>query len=116
MEGAEPGMGGHVQSEGERGVSPADILRVPEGARRAKKALNTERAPEIIPLREPAAIQEKGIKGKAARYAPETAQLFVNLLYPSVFTHGPSAVTRAANESPRGPSRIPVHVGNQIRT
>lgn len=43
-----------------------------------------EQAPEIIPLRDPEQVEEKGITGKAARYVRETNQLFVNLTYSAV--------------------------------
>jgi hypothetical protein len=45
---------------------------------------NLERAPEIIPLFEEAEIEEKGIKGRAARYVMESGQLFVNMQYPAI--------------------------------
>jgi hypothetical protein len=63
---------------------PEDLLTVPAGARRATVSLNAERAPEIIPLRDEAGIDEKGIRGKAARYYADTGQLFVNMRYPAI--------------------------------
>lgn len=61
-----------------------DLLAVPTGAKRARISLNAERAPEIIPLHDESAIEEKGLKGKAAKFYPEAGQLFVNMHYHSV--------------------------------
>jgi hypothetical protein len=65
-------------------TKPTDLLAVPIGAKRARISLNAERAPEIIPLHEESAIEEKGLKGKAAKFYPEAGQLFVNMHYHSV--------------------------------
>jgi hypothetical protein len=43
---------------------------------------NLERAPEIIDLTTDEEIDEKGLKGRAARYVMEAGQLFVNMEYP----------------------------------
>jgi tetratricopeptide (TPR) repeat protein len=43
-----------------------------------------ERAPEMIALRDHALIDERGLKGRAARYFPTSRQLFLNLLYPAI--------------------------------
>ena len=45
---------------------------------------NLERAPEIIPLQTDEEIEEKGLKGRAARYVMEAGQLFVNMKYPAI--------------------------------
>jgi hypothetical protein len=45
---------------------------------------NLERAPEIIPLQTDEEIDEKGRKGRAARYVMEAGQLFVNMKYPAL--------------------------------
>lgn len=66
-----------------RGIQD-DVLAAPTGAKRATVSLNAERAPEIIPLHDEAALEEKGIKGKAAKFYRESGQLFVNMNYPSV--------------------------------
>jgi hypothetical protein len=63
---------------------PTDLLAVPAGARRARISLNAERAPEIIPLHDESAVEEKGLKGKAAKFYPEAGQLFVNMHYHSI--------------------------------
>lgn len=77
--------GGGQSGEGNSvSVDVEDLLAVPAGAKRAKLAQNPERAPEIIALREAAAIEEKALKGKAAKFYPEANQLFVNMSYPSV--------------------------------
>jgi hypothetical protein len=63
---------------------PTDLSVLPTGAKRAEMFKNLERAPEIIPLFEDAEIEEKGIKGRAARYVMEASQLFVNMQYPAI--------------------------------
>ncbi|MFN3337884.1 MAG: hypothetical protein ACK42I_10350, partial [Thermomicrobium sp.] len=65
-------------------ISPTDLIFNPGGAKRAEITKNLEQAPEIIPLKDPADVEDKGITGKAARYVRETNQLFVNLCYPAV--------------------------------
>jgi hypothetical protein len=57
---------------------------VPTGAKRAELFKNIERAPDIIPLSDEAEIEEKGLKGRAARYVMESGLLFVNMQYPSI--------------------------------
>lgn len=61
-----------------------DLLAVPTGAKRATMSLNAERAPEITLLREDADIQEKGLRGRAAKFYREAGQLFVNMNYPAI--------------------------------
>ncbi|QIP03788.1 ATP-binding protein [Bradyrhizobium symbiodeficiens] len=85
------GVRGNQQGDGNgtsSGKSPRgiqdDVLAAPTGAKRATVSLNSERAPEIIPLHDEAALEEKGIKGKAAKFYRESGQLFVNMNYPSV--------------------------------
>ncbi len=63
---------------------PTDLSILPTGAKRAEIFKNLERAPEIIPLYEDSEIEEKGIKGRAARYVMEASQLFVNMQYPAI--------------------------------
>jgi hypothetical protein len=65
-------------------TTPTDLIFNPGGAKRADISKNMERAPDIIPLRDPTEVEEKGITGKAARYVRETNTLFVNLLYSAV--------------------------------
>jgi hypothetical protein len=43
-----------------------------------------ERPPEIIGLRTPEQIQERGLDGRAAKFYPQSHQIFVNLAYPAV--------------------------------
>jgi hypothetical protein len=45
---------------------------------------NAERAPEIVQLYDDAEIEEKGIRGRAARYVMQSGMLFVNMQYPSI--------------------------------
>ena len=76
---------GEGQSEGKSSrIRADDLLAVPAGAKRARISLNAERAPEIIPLHDESAIEEKGLKGKAAKFYPEAGQLFVNMHYHSI--------------------------------
>jgi hypothetical protein len=63
---------------------PTDLSIVPAGAKRAEIFKNTERAPEIIQLYDDAEIEEKGIRGRAARYVMQSGVLFVNMHYPAV--------------------------------
>jgi len=63
---------------------PADLAIIPTGAKRAEFYKNLERAPEIIPLVEDEEIEEKGLKGRAARFVMEAGQLFVNMQYPAI--------------------------------
>lgn len=63
---------------------PTDLSVLPTGAKRAEMFKNLERVPEIIPLYDEAEIEEKGMKGRAARYYMEASQVFVNMLYPAV--------------------------------
>lgn len=60
-----------------------DLNMAPTGAKRADLWKDRERAPEIILLRDMAEIDEKQIKGRAARYY-DHGQLFVNMTYPAV--------------------------------
>jgi hypothetical protein len=64
--------------------APADLAIIPTGAKRAEFYKNLERAPEIIPLFEDEEIEEKGLKGRAARFVMEAGQLFVNMQYPAI--------------------------------
>lgn len=43
-----------------------------------------EPAPQLVPLREQFEIAAKALEGRAARFYPESHQLFVNLLYPAI--------------------------------
>lgn len=63
---------------------PIDLAVLPSGAKRADMFKNVERAPEIILLTEDSDIEDKGIKGRAARFVMEPNQLFINMNYPSI--------------------------------
>lgn len=82
---AGPGRGAANGSGGE-GLhkNPIDLAVLPTGAKRAEMFKNLERAPEIIPLSEDDDIEEKGLKGRAARFVMEAGQLFVNMQYPAI--------------------------------
>jgi hypothetical protein len=43
-----------------------------------------ERPPEIIGLRTPEQIKERGLEGRAAKFYPQSHQVFINLSYPCV--------------------------------
>ena len=80
----EPAPGGKDgSSDGSRQKS-SDLSVLPSGAKKADIFKNLERAPEIIPLWEDAEIEEKGIRGRAARYIMEAGQLFINMQYPAI--------------------------------
>jgi len=63
---------------------PDDLTVVPSGAQMARMAHNMERAPKLIPLDDPAEIEDKQIVGRAGRYYPRTGELFINMTYPAV--------------------------------
>jgi hypothetical protein len=63
---------------------PDDLTVVPSGAQMARMAHNMERAPKLIPLDDPAEIEDKQIIGRAGRYYPRTGELFINMTYPAV--------------------------------
>ena len=82
---ADVGRGGGNGAGGSGNRSkPTDLSVLPTGARRAEMFKNLERAPEIIPLTTEEEIDEKGLKGRAARYVMEASQLFVNMQYPAI--------------------------------
>ncbi|WP_155888804.1 ATP-binding protein [Inquilinus limosus] len=94
-QGSEPvevGYGpGAERERGESGGSgsgtrerPTDLSIVPTGAKRAEIFKNAERAPEIVLLRDETEIEEKGLRGRAARFYMDAGQLFVNLTYPAI--------------------------------
>ena len=65
-------------------TKPIDLTAVPRGAKSAQVASNPERAPDLQYLLTVEQAEEKGIKGKAARFVAETGQLFVNMTYPAI--------------------------------
>jgi hypothetical protein len=81
--GQNAGVGTNGGSDNARN-RPTDLSIVPTGAKRAEMFKNAERAPEIKPLYDDSEIEEKGIKGRAARYVMESGVLFVNMQYPSI--------------------------------
>ena len=86
--GAAADAGGRGSTNGSGGDrprrTPTDLSVLPTGAKRAEMFKNLERAPEIIPLTEDEEIEEKGLKGRAARFVMEAGQLFVNMQYPAI--------------------------------
>jgi hypothetical protein len=56
----------------------------PPAAPPAPPKRNVERPPEIISLDADDLIEERGLKGRAAKFYPSSHQLFVNLQYPAV--------------------------------
>lgn len=89
-DGPGPASGPERSPGTERGQSerpnqkPNDLTLLPTGAKRAEMFKNLERAPEIIQLFDEEQIDEKGLKGRAARYVMMTSQLFVNMRYPAI--------------------------------
>lgn len=79
----EPGAGAGGSGGGQR-MKATDLSIAPTGSKRAEMFKNLERAPEIIPLFTDDEIEEKGLKGRAARYFMEPGQLFVNMQYPAI--------------------------------
>jgi hypothetical protein len=77
------GVGNGSGGDGSR-KNPTDLAVIPTGAKRAEMFKNLERAPEIIPLSEDDDIEEKGLKGRAARFVMEAGQLFINMQYPAI--------------------------------
>lgn len=76
--------GGDTPSNGTQGrEGHTDLSVAPSGAKRADIWNNRERAPVIFPLRSEEQIDEKQMRGRAARYY-ENGQLYVNMLYPSI--------------------------------
>lgn len=61
----------------------SNVSFAPTGAKAAALWEGKERAPEIIRLTTQEEVEEKSLKGRAARYYT-TGQLFVNMLYPAV--------------------------------
>jgi hypothetical protein len=84
--GAASGPGRGTNGNGGEGPStnPTDLAVLPTGAKRAEMFKNLERAPEIILLSEEDEIEQKGFKGRAARFVMEAGQLFVNMQYPAI--------------------------------
>ena len=85
------GVGNQPSREGEGGrgggsrpkTKHVDLNLAPQGAKAADLWKDRERAPEIVLLRAPEDIDEKQLRGRAARYY-ENGQLFINMLYPSI--------------------------------
>jgi hypothetical protein len=63
---------------------PTDLSILPTGAKRADIFKNLDRAPQIMLLRDEKEIEEKELKGRAARYYLESNSLFVNMQYPAI--------------------------------
>lgn len=80
---AEPGTGSRGGGDSSRS-KPTDLSVLPKGAKRAEMFKNLERAPEIILLRQENEIEEKEIRGRAARFYMEAGQLFINMQYPAI--------------------------------
>ncbi len=59
---------------------PAEEVAAPDPA----DGFDAEPVPEILILREPHDVAARGVEERAARYYPETHQLFLNGLYPAV--------------------------------
>lgn len=75
---------GGSSSGGEPRLEHVDLSVARSGAQMARMSQNMERAPKLIPLDEEAEIEDKSIKGRAARYYAKTGELFINMRYPAV--------------------------------
>ena len=77
-----------AEDAGEAGAGdendPEQEVAVPVPVPEPDDGFDAEPAPEILILREPQDIAARGVQERAARYYPETHQLFVNGLYPAV--------------------------------
>ena len=71
-----------AEAEPESGRQPEQPP--PTGEEPAEAETDFEPPPEILMLREPDEIDARALTGWAARYYPETHQLFLNGLYPAV--------------------------------
>ncbi len=60
------------------------VRTAPKGAKTSKALQALERVPKIIVLDDPEEINDKGIKGRAAKYYKDSQEIFVNGLYPVV--------------------------------
>jgi hypothetical protein len=77
--------GGVLGTEGKaQRLTLDELLAIPAGSKRASMSINAERAPEIVLLRDEAHIEEKGLKGKAAKFYQDASQLFVNMRYTGI--------------------------------
>jgi hypothetical protein len=69
-------------------VTPTDRETPPEKAETPPvpppKPKTFEQAPEIIGLRTPEMITERALDGRAAKFYPQSHQVFINLTYPAV--------------------------------
>jgi hypothetical protein len=63
---------------------PTDLSILPTGAKRAELFKNMERAPEIFLLRDDQEIEERELRGRAARYYLDSGYLYVNMQYPAI--------------------------------
>jgi hypothetical protein len=79
--GSQGGRNGQTKGRTDK---PTDLSILPKGAKKADIFRNIERAPEIIELRNDAEIEEKELRGRAARFYIEASQLFVNMTYPAI--------------------------------
>lgn len=77
-----------------RDTPPADREKTPP----PPKPPVFEKAPEIIGLRTPEQIKERGLEGRAAKFYPASHQIFLNLTYPAIAEMAESLLL--ANELP----------------
>jgi hypothetical protein len=92
-------------------VKPAAVPRPPAADQPDRPKLPApppqkrfERPPEIISLDAADLVEERGLKGRAAKFYPTSHQLFVNLLYPTV--QSMAAVLEAEFEAAANPERM----------
>lgn len=74
------------EKEGATGQRAEDkkVRIAPKGAKTSKALQALERVPKIIVLDDPDEINDKGMKGRAAKYYKDGQEIFVNGLYPVV--------------------------------
>ncbi|MCR0985126.1 ATP-binding protein [Roseomonas populi] len=65
-----------------------------------EQVLDVEDAPEILVLREPQEIADRNLTYRAARYYPESHQLYINMAYPSVQRQVEMLVQAAPSSTP----------------
>lgn len=95
-------------------MAPDDLLAVPAGAKRARISLNAERAPEITLLRDDDQIEDKGLKGKAAKFYQEGCQLFINIKYPAFNEmKGQLETEYAASTDPEAMRRLAIELAER---
>ena len=77
--------------------SKAPAPRLPSAPRDPLTPLGD--APELVVLTDRAAVKDKGLEGRGARYYPDSRQLFVNGLYPAAERHADEILGELTGET-----------------